>query len=437
MGKHHDSINLHSMVSKPGTSSSNPTTTHHRSKLFNWRCCCCTLISLIVLIAGIAVVSGIFAYLRWENERIERLTTHEHLQRIVEQINNSPHVRWKAKFNPFGVRVKDYDHHSLKNITAIKQYFGHIEAFFRSPVMEQHLRELEEFPTQSLPRTFDAREKWSHCPSLHHVPNQGGCGSCYATASMGVASDRSCIHSNGTYRSELSVQDVLGCCQACGNCYGGDPIKALTFWALEGVVTGGHDGCRPYAVHSDCGTPCRPDEYTRAEASRTCERQCQAGYYKNTYEKDKNFGSIAYTLYPRKMSLDQAGKERVVLPSVIGYFNSTAFATIGRNLTVQETRDIIQKELLLYGPTTLALPLTEEFLHYESGIFHPVPDSNLEKRIIYWHVVRLIGWGHDDHDQLYWIAINSFGSEWGENGLFRVDPALLERFGLEYETGLL
>lgn len=52
---------------------------------------------------------------------------------------------------------------------------------------------------------------------------------------MGVASDRSCIQSNGTFKNELSVQDVLGCCEVCGNCLnGGDPLKVLAYWALEG-----------------------------------------------------------------------------------------------------------------------------------------------------------------------------------------------------------
>ncbi|CAK5085608.1 unnamed protein product [Meloidogyne enterolobii] len=90
------------------------------------------------------------------------------------------------------------------------------------------------------------------------------------------------------------------------------------------------------------------------------------------------------------MSIDQAGNKRI--------------------------RNIIRKELITVGPTTLALPLTEEFLHYDSGIFHPYPEKDFENRIIYWHVVRLIGWGHDEEDRLYWIAANSFGEQWGENG---------------------
>uniref|UniRef100_A0A183CGC7 Pept_C1 domain-containing protein n=1 Tax=Globodera pallida TaxID=36090 RepID=A0A183CGC7_GLOPA len=144
-------------------------------------------------------------------------------------------------------------------------------------------------------------------------------------------------------------------------------------------------------------------------------------------------GSVAYTLFPRKMSVDQAGNDRVLLPSVIGHFNKTSSTG---PLTLSQIRTIIRKELFLYGPTTLALPLTEEFLHYDSGVFHPFPREHFDDRIIYWHVVRLIGWGHAEDGQLFWVAANSFGEQWGENGLFRVDTTLLEDYGLEYEAAM-
>lgn len=51
---------------------------------------------------------------------------------------------------------------------------------------------------------------------------------------MSVVSDRTCIQTNGTFQSQLSVDDLLNCCKVCGNCYGGDPVKAITYWALKG-----------------------------------------------------------------------------------------------------------------------------------------------------------------------------------------------------------
>jgi hypothetical protein len=54
-----------------------------------------------------------------------------------------------------------------------------------------------------------------------------------AVSSITVASDRSCIHSNGTFRGILSIEDVLGCCKVCGNCYGGDPLKGSSISSLK------------------------------------------------------------------------------------------------------------------------------------------------------------------------------------------------------------
>lgn len=51
-----------------------------------------------------------------------------------------------------------------------------------------------------------------------------------------------------------------------------------------------------------------------------------------------------------------------------------------------------------------------------SGIYTPYPESGFTNRIIYWHVVRIIGWGHDNDQIFYWTAVNSYGRNWGEYG---------------------
>lgn len=175
-------------------------------------------------------------------------------------------------------------------------------------------REIQSFPASDLPDDFDAREKWPSCPSIHFVPNQGGCGSCFAVSAAGVASDRSCIQSNGTIRHVLSSEDILGCCAVCGNCYGGmkhlaffnnilgDPLKAMVYWAIEGVVTGSPDGCKPYTPTVECGIPCDPVEYPNAESYRKCTRRCQHIYYKNPYEEDKFSGTKLPCRYSQRLS---------------------------------------------------------------------------------------------------------------------------------------
>lgn len=59
-----------------------------------------------------------------------------------------------------------------------------------------------------------------------------------AVAAAGVASDRACISSNGGLQILFSEEDILGCCEICGNCYGGDPLKAMVYWVRNGFTTG-------------------------------------------------------------------------------------------------------------------------------------------------------------------------------------------------------
>lgn len=35
------------------------------------------------------------------------------------------------------------------------------------------------------------------------------------------------------------------------------------------------------------------------------------------------------------------------------------------------------------------------------------------------HAVKLIGWGVD-HGVKYWLLVNSWGTEWGDHGLFKI-----------------
>ncbi|CAI2309160.1 unnamed protein product [Caenorhabditis sp. 36 PRJEB53466] len=392
------------------------------------------LVVFALLLAIIGLVYGSFyLYRRYVTDANDKRESDEYLRKLVRQVNDSPETTWKAKYNKFGVKNRSYGFKYTRNQTAVEEYMEYIRKFFESEAMKRHLDELEKYKDSDIPKQFDARLKWPNCPSISNVPNQGGCGSCFAVAAAGVASDRACIHSNGTFKALLSEEDIIGCCSVCGNCYGGDPLKALTYWVNQGLVTGGRDGCRPYSFDLACGVPCSPATFFEAEEKRTCMRRCQNIYYQQKYEEDKHFATFAYSMYPRSMTVSPDGKERVKVPTVIGHFNDKN----SEKLNVTEYRNIIKKEILLYGPTTMAFPVPEEFLHYSSGVFRPFPLDGFDDRIVYWHVVRLIGWGQSEDGTHYWHAVNSFGSHWGDNGLFKINTDDMEKYGLEYETAVV
>ncbi|CAB3410779.1 unnamed protein product [Caenorhabditis bovis] len=362
---------------------------------------------VLLLLIGLIVWGGFYLYRHYVTDVNDKRESDEYLRKLVRQVNDSPETTWKAKFNKFGVKNRSYGFKYTRNQTAVEEYMEHIRKFFESDAMKRHLEEIENYKDEDLPKSFDARLKWPQCPSISNVPNQGGCGSCF--------------------------EDIIGCCSVCGNCYGGDPLKALTYWVNQGLVTGGRDGCRPYSFDISCGVPCSPATFFEAEEKRTCMRRCQNIYYQQKYEEDKHFATFAYSMYPRSMTVSADGSSRVKVPTVVGYFNEKA----GTPLNTTEYRNVIKKEIALYGPTTMAFPVPEEFLHYSSGVFRPYPIDGFDDRIVYWHVVRLIGWGEADDGSHYWLAVNSFGRHWGDNGVFKINTDAMEKYGLEYETAVV
>jgi len=74
--------------------------------------------------------------------------------------------------------------------------------------------------------------------------------------------------------------------------------------------------------------------------------------------------------------------------------------------------DSIKAELL-NGPIVVNMRVYDDFLGYSGGVYSR-SDSAQE---IGWHNVTLVGW--DDRDNS-WIAKNSWGEWWGENGYFKI-----------------
>uniref|UniRef100_A0A4D5S578 Putative cathepsin b endopeptidase n=1 Tax=Ixodes scapularis TaxID=6945 RepID=A0A4D5S578_IXOSC len=149
-----------------------------------------------------------------------------------------------------------------------------------------------------LPESFDAREKWSHCNSIHLIRDQSSCGSCWALGTAEAISDRVCIHSKGKIQVNISAEDLIECCHTCGaGCEGGYPAAAWKYWKKSGLVTGGlygtNDGCKPYSL-----APCEHltrsplPNCTRIVPTPKCVHICRKGYGKD-YQEDKHFGRVS------------------------------------------------------------------------------------------------------------------------------------------------
>jgi hypothetical protein len=75
----------------------------------------------------------------------------------------------------------------------------------------------------------------------------------------------------------------------------------------------------------------------------------------------------------------------------------------------------IMEAVMKDGPVEGTMEVYDDFINYQSGVY--VVSSNAT--YLGGHAIKIIGWGHDNISKLdYWIVQNSWGTNWGMEGLF-------------------
>ncbi|XP_064459554.1 cathepsin B-like [Ornithodoros turicata] len=234
-----------------------------------------------------------------------------------------------------------------------------------------------------LPESFDAREKWGFCYSVIAViGDTGSCASSWAVGAAGVISDRTCIHTDSALNVNISAEDIMECADTfCGaGCRGGLPGCAWWSWQHRGIVSGGlygtKDGCKPYAIPpcEHVGKGKRPP-CTAPKKAPECLTKCRDGY-KTKYGED---------IYTAKTTYDVPNDEHQIM------------AEIYKN-----------------GPVQADFTVYSDFLNYKSGVYQEQTGQPLGLL-----VVKILGWGKDNGVP-YWLVANSWNTDWGENGYFRI-----------------
>jgi len=69
------------------------------------------------------------------------------------------------------------------------------------------------------------------------------------------------------------------------------------------------------------------------------------------------------------------------------------------------------------GPIQAVFYVYNDFFHYKSGIYK---HTNMTQTPLGKHSIKVIGYGVDKLHGDYWIAANSWGTEWGMGGFFNI-----------------
>ncbi|XP_023310148.1 cathepsin B-like [Anoplophora glabripennis] len=266
-------------------------------------------------------------------------------------------------------------------------YIRGLSGVIRTSVKTLPVRVHEVGGRETIPESFDAREQWSDCAAIiGAIRDQGSCGSCWALGAVEAMSDRICIHSNGqkkVLKVLVSAQDLFTCCTTCGvGCNGGLLGPAWIYWAENGITTGGlygeTQGCKAYSIepcahHVDDSVRPACTAYVNTPA---CVRECDSDEL--NYKDELTFG--------KKDSIYQ-------LPD-------------------DETQ--IQLEIMTNGPVEAAIDVYEDFWYYKSGVYQNVAGNPVSA-----HAIKILGWGVEN-DTPYWLVANSWNTDWGDNGYFKI-----------------
>ena len=230
--------------------------------------------------------------------------------------------------------------------------------FVVSPLPHTYIKK-EDIPARWDIRDLDGRN-YATFNQNQHIPVY--CGSCWAHGSTSALMDRMNLMRKGEWPSiELSTQEVINCSGA-GSCSGGSRIGVYRYAKEQGIPD---QTCQAYeAIDKECNDMGRCMDCPHGEECRPVKE------YKRY--KVSEYGSV-------------------------------------------KGADNIKAEIMARGPVACHVDVTQEFLDYQGGIF-----KMTDMEVLGGHAIEVAGWDVAEDGTKYWIARNSWGEYWGEEGWFRI-----------------
>lgn len=301
-------------------------------------------------------------------------------EELISTLNQADGITWQAGLNP------RFEGASLGEA---KVLMGTLQNTDNSTFLPYRAPEkLVELPAEFDWRT-DARA--AKCPSLKEIRDQADCGSCWAFGSVEAMTDRICIASKGEKSTHLSAEDVTSC-DNLGDmgCNGGIPSSVYQYYENTGIVDGGNYGdksmCYSYQLEP-------------------CAHHSASPHYKNCT------GSLPT---PRCASK--------CVDNGASWVGSKHKGTGGYSVCKQgsgtKCPDAMMQEIYQNGPITGMFFVHQSFLGYKSGVYKA--GLFFKDPMLGGHAIKITGWGTENGTP-YWLVANSWNSDWGDNGYFKIE----------------
>jgi len=243
----------------------------------------------------------------------------------------------------------------------------------------QHITEpvpWEYLKPEDIPQNWDWRNvngtNFLSATRNQHIPQY--CGSCRAHGTTSAFADRINIKRNATFPTIALSPQVIINCEAGGDCSGGDPMGVYQFAHDVGIP---EDSCQTYVAEN--------------AADPTCSgiQQCE-----NCAGPSPAAG--------------QSGLSGCWAQPTFNQWKASEFGGVSG-------ASKMKAEIYMRGPVGCGMEVTANFELYTGGIYsESSPDPQIN------HEISVVGWGVENGTE-YWIGRNSWGTYWGEWGMFRME----------------
>jgi cathepsin B len=279
-----------------------------------------------------------------------------------------------------------------------------------------------------IPKEFDGKKIWKNF--LSPIKNQENCGSCWAFATTSVLADKFNIQSNGKYNINLSPAKLILCNKDFEN---KDAEKIILYQLTQNEKSYSEkileDNIKNFKFSACYGNSI----YNALEylyIIGTCEEYClpyakQLGL-ENKYQNIGNFtepSRLPLCTYVTGPIADMCSDY------FISYINGSEGGTPMRFYRALEiywipgtaenngSEENIKYEIFKWGPVISAIQIYPDFY-----LFDPKKDIyrwNKLGKPIGGHAIEITGWGVQNNIP-YWQIKNSWGSDWGDDGFFKI-----------------
>eukprot|EP00051_Salpingoeca_urceolata_P035673 m.30878 g.30878 ORF g.30878 m.30878 type:complete len:1217 (+) comp9577_c0_seq1:375-4025(+) len=256
-------------------------------------------------------------------------------------------------------------------------------------------------------------EKCAH----HQVRDQGSCSCCWAFTTTGVLSDRLCVQAPGVLDGpHLCEQELVSCTsepptgecttEPCNWGCDGGYLETTILRVIAASSGNTHFGqCGAYNAEAASSVTC-------AGITQTID-SCDSDQGERRYDAEDNT-CLYMPSYP--VRFDPGATE--------GSFDVQFGCTSGTAGCI-EPEQIIQAEIMTFGPIMAAVDVYEDLLGYTDGVFAVHSGDT----VLGTHAVKVVGWGTQNGIP-YWLCENQWSESWGLGGYIKI------RRGSEHNGGM-